>query len=59
MSSTFTLWGNDPVEIQKYTNKFMQNDSLIELIVKVKKKKGRNLDRRKGQLSYSLFFFSD
>ena len=39
MSSTFTLWGTDPIEVQKYTNKFMQNDSLIELTVKVKKKK--------------------
>lgn len=50
MSSTFTLWGNDPVEIQKYTNKFMQNDSLIELIVKVKKKKRKKPRQKKGSI---------
>ena len=42
MSSTFTprspLWGLDSIEIQKYTNKLYKNDSLIELIAKVKKK---------------------
>lgn len=58
MSSTFTLWGNDPVEIQKYTNKFMQNDSLIELIVKVKKKKRKKPRQKKGSIKLqSILFF--